>query len=137
MRRQHSSTLMNRLPGSDILAHASACDPKTGIVTPEARNELMDRTQAHFPPRAPQPPRHNPHLHQTLPSIYSGLCLPPSQRRCASTEEPEDLTRRRRREQGIVRAAWVFRDLRYQGHRAWCEDGRIVPFGERAVGGNY
>ncbi|KIJ99007.1 hypothetical protein K443DRAFT_680298, partial [Laccaria amethystina LaAM-08-1] len=41
---------MNRLPGSDILAHASACDPKTGIVIPEARNEVMDRTQAYFPP---------------------------------------------------------------------------------------
>ena len=38
---------MNRLPGSDILAHTS---PKTGIVSPEARNELMERTQEYFPP---------------------------------------------------------------------------------------
>ena len=41
---------MNRLPGSDILAHTSACDPKTGIVTTEARNEVMERTQEYFPP---------------------------------------------------------------------------------------
>ena len=41
---------MNRLPGSDILAHISACDPKTGVVTPEARNEVMERTQEYFPP---------------------------------------------------------------------------------------
>jgi ATP-dependent Clp protease ATP-binding subunit ClpB len=40
---------MSRLPGSDILAHSSACDPKTGIVTPEARKEVMERTQAYFP----------------------------------------------------------------------------------------
>ena len=38
---------MNRLPGSDILAHTS---PKTGIVSPEARNEVMERTQEYFPP---------------------------------------------------------------------------------------
>ena len=43
-------TLIYRLPGSDILAHTSACDPKTGIVTPEARNEVMERTQEYFPP---------------------------------------------------------------------------------------
>jgi ATP-dependent Clp protease ATP-binding subunit ClpB len=41
---------MNSLLGSDILAHASAWDPKTGIVTPAARNEVMERTQEYFPP---------------------------------------------------------------------------------------
>jgi len=41
---------MNRLPGSDILAHASACDPKTGTVTSEVRNEVMERTQEYFLP---------------------------------------------------------------------------------------
>ena len=44
---------MNRLSGSEILAHTSACDPKTGIVTPEARTEVMERTQEYFPPGLP------------------------------------------------------------------------------------
>ena len=44
---------MNCLSGSDILAHTSACDPKTGIVTPEARTEVMERTQEYCPPELP------------------------------------------------------------------------------------
>ncbi|KIJ99000.1 hypothetical protein K443DRAFT_8738 [Laccaria amethystina LaAM-08-1] len=41
--------------GSDFLAHASACNPKTAIVTPEARNEVMERTQEYFPQSSPTP----------------------------------------------------------------------------------
>jgi hypothetical protein len=90
-----------------------------------------------LPPRVPQPPRHNPHLHQTLPSIHSGCCLPPSRRHCAPAEELEDLARGERSEQGLALAAWVFRDLRCQSDRARHEDGRIVSFGQKAVEGNY
>ena len=43
-------SLMNRLPGSNILTHTPAYDCKTGIVAPEARNEVMERTQEYFPP---------------------------------------------------------------------------------------
>ncbi|KAG6872381.1 hypothetical protein C0995_010133 [Termitomyces sp. Mi166 len=35
--------------GSDILAHDSACDEK-GIVTSEARDEVLERVSEHFPP---------------------------------------------------------------------------------------
>lgn len=36
--------------GSDILAHPSASDPETGVVTPQARDEVVERTQEFFPP---------------------------------------------------------------------------------------
>lgn len=36
--------------GSDILAHPTSCDPETGIVTPTARDEVLERTSEHFPP---------------------------------------------------------------------------------------
>ncbi|KAI0653571.1 P-loop containing nucleoside triphosphate hydrolase protein [Cubamyces menziesii] len=36
--------------GSDILAHASASDPVTGEVTPDARDEVLARTAEYFPP---------------------------------------------------------------------------------------
>ena len=36
--------------GSDILAHRTACDPETGIVTSQARDEVIERTQEYFPP---------------------------------------------------------------------------------------
>ncbi|KAI0765609.1 P-loop containing nucleoside triphosphate hydrolase protein [Trametes elegans] len=36
--------------GSDILAHVSASDPATGVVTPEARDEVLERTAEYFPP---------------------------------------------------------------------------------------
>lgn len=36
--------------GSDILAHATASDPKSGLVTPEAKAEVMERTSEYFPP---------------------------------------------------------------------------------------
>ncbi|KAI0676172.1 P-loop containing nucleoside triphosphate hydrolase protein [Trametes maxima] len=36
--------------GSDILAHASASDPITGAVTPDARAEVLERTAEYFPP---------------------------------------------------------------------------------------
>ncbi|THH16846.1 hypothetical protein EW146_g3854 [Bondarzewia mesenterica] len=35
--------------GSDILAHSSACD-SNGVVTPQARNEVLERTAEYFPP---------------------------------------------------------------------------------------
>ena len=35
--------------GSDILAHASASD-ENGVVTPSARDEVMERTSEYFPP---------------------------------------------------------------------------------------
>jgi ATP-dependent Clp protease ATP-binding subunit ClpB len=35
--------------GSDILAHETACDAN-GVVTPEARREVFERTQEYFPP---------------------------------------------------------------------------------------
>ncbi|KAF8159220.1 hsp78-like protein [Crassisporium funariophilum] len=36
--------------GSDILAHPTACEPETGIVTPQAKSEVLERTQEYFPP---------------------------------------------------------------------------------------
>lgn len=36
--------------GSDILAHASASDPETGVVNAEAKAEVLERTQEYFPP---------------------------------------------------------------------------------------
>ncbi|EJF58053.1 P-loop containing nucleoside triphosphate hydrolase protein [Dichomitus squalens LYAD-421 SS1] len=36
--------------GSDVLAHASASDPATGVVTPDARAEVLERTAEYFPP---------------------------------------------------------------------------------------
>ena len=36
--------------GSDVLAHASASDPVTGVVTPSARDEVLERTTEYFPP---------------------------------------------------------------------------------------
>ncbi|EFI27311.1 hsp78-like protein [Coprinopsis cinerea okayama7 len=36
--------------GSDILANPTASDPKTGVVTPEARAEVIERTHEYFPP---------------------------------------------------------------------------------------
>lgn len=36
--------------GSDILAHASACDSETGIITSEAKSEVLERTSEYFPP---------------------------------------------------------------------------------------
>ena len=36
--------------GSDILAHPSACDPETGIINPEAKSEVLERTSEYFPP---------------------------------------------------------------------------------------
>ncbi|TFK37477.1 P-loop containing nucleoside triphosphate hydrolase protein [Crucibulum laeve] len=36
--------------GIDILAHSTASDPKTGIVTDEAKNEVLERTSEYFPP---------------------------------------------------------------------------------------
>ena len=36
--------------GSDVLAHASASDPVTGVVTPSARDEVLERTSEYFPP---------------------------------------------------------------------------------------
>jgi ATP-dependent Clp protease ATP-binding subunit ClpB len=38
------------IPGSDILAHPTASDRETGVVTPEARDEVIERTQEYFPP---------------------------------------------------------------------------------------
>ncbi|RDB27770.1 Heat shock protein 78, mitochondrial [Hypsizygus marmoreus] len=35
--------------GSDILAHTSACDAD-GVVTPEAKEEVLERVSEHFPP---------------------------------------------------------------------------------------
>lgn len=42
-------SLPDRTSGSDILAHASACDAD-GIVTSEAKDEVLQRTQEYFPP---------------------------------------------------------------------------------------
>ena len=36
--------------GSDILAHPSACDSETGIIKPEAKSEVLERTSEYFPP---------------------------------------------------------------------------------------
>ncbi|PPR01557.1 hypothetical protein CVT24_005883 [Panaeolus cyanescens] len=36
--------------GSDILAHPTASDPVTGVVTPQATREVLDRTSEYFPP---------------------------------------------------------------------------------------
>lgn len=36
--------------GSDILAHPTASEPETGIVTGQARSEVIERTQEYFPP---------------------------------------------------------------------------------------
>jgi len=36
--------------GSDILAHSSASDAETGVVTASARNEVIERAQEYFPP---------------------------------------------------------------------------------------
>jgi ATP-dependent Clp protease ATP-binding subunit ClpB len=36
--------------GSDILAHPSASDPETGIINPEAKSEVLERTSEYFPP---------------------------------------------------------------------------------------
>ncbi|KAJ3502391.1 hypothetical protein NMY22_g18603 [Coprinellus aureogranulatus] len=36
--------------GSDILAHPTASDPETGVVNPQARDEVIERTQEYFPP---------------------------------------------------------------------------------------
>ena len=36
--------------GSDILAHASASDPSSGAITPQARAEVLERTAEYFPP---------------------------------------------------------------------------------------
>jgi len=36
--------------GSDILAHPSACDSETGIITSEAKSEVLERTSEYFPP---------------------------------------------------------------------------------------
>ena len=41
---------LNITPGSDILAHRTASDPETGVVTSEARDEVIERTQEYFPP---------------------------------------------------------------------------------------
>ncbi|KAJ8454492.1 hypothetical protein ONZ45_g19283 [Pleurotus djamor] len=35
--------------GSDILAHHTACD-ENGVVTPQARDEVLERTSEYFPP---------------------------------------------------------------------------------------
>jgi ATP-dependent Clp protease ATP-binding subunit ClpB len=35
--------------GSDILAHSTACD-NDGVVTPEAKDEVLERVSEHFPP---------------------------------------------------------------------------------------
>ncbi|KAH9479148.1 Heat shock protein 78, mitochondrial [Psilocybe cubensis] len=36
--------------GSDILAHSTASDPETGLVTASAKAEVLERTQEYFPP---------------------------------------------------------------------------------------
>lgn len=36
--------------GSDILAHPTASDRETGLVTSQAKAEVMERTQEYFPP---------------------------------------------------------------------------------------
>ena len=36
--------------GSDILAHTSACDFETGVINPEAKSEVLERTSEYFPP---------------------------------------------------------------------------------------
>jgi ATP-dependent Clp protease ATP-binding subunit ClpB len=36
--------------GSDILAHPSACNPETGVINPEAKSEVLERTSEYFPP---------------------------------------------------------------------------------------
>ncbi|KAF8885071.1 P-loop containing nucleoside triphosphate hydrolase protein [Gymnopilus junonius] len=36
--------------GSDILAHPSASNPETGVVTEEAKAEVLERTSEYFPP---------------------------------------------------------------------------------------
>ena len=36
--------------GSDILAHPSACDSETGIINPQAKSEVLERTSEYFPP---------------------------------------------------------------------------------------
>ncbi|PIL30251.1 transporter [Ganoderma sinense ZZ0214-1] len=36
--------------GSDILSHASASDPESGAIAPEARAEVLERTAEYFPP---------------------------------------------------------------------------------------
>lgn len=42
--------LLNSLsPGSDILAHSTACDAN-GIVTPQAKQEVLERVSEYFPP---------------------------------------------------------------------------------------
>jgi ATP-dependent Clp protease ATP-binding subunit ClpB len=37
------------LPGSDILAHSTACDAD-GVITLEAKEEVLERVSEHFPP---------------------------------------------------------------------------------------
>jgi len=36
--------------GSDILAHPTASEPETGVVTPQAKSEVIERTEEYFPP---------------------------------------------------------------------------------------
>ena len=36
--------------GSDILAHPFACNPETGVINPEAKSEVLERTSEYFPP---------------------------------------------------------------------------------------
>ncbi|KAK0460997.1 P-loop containing nucleoside triphosphate hydrolase protein [Desarmillaria tabescens] len=41
--------LLKYTPGSDILAHSTSCN-EDGVVTPEARDEVLERTSSYFPP---------------------------------------------------------------------------------------
>lgn len=50
LHKQNTIICLTSNLGSDILAHSTACDPETGIICPEAKTEVLERTSEYFPP---------------------------------------------------------------------------------------
>lgn len=48
--RQNTIICLTSNLGSDILGHLTASDPETGVVTPKAKSEVIERTEEYFPP---------------------------------------------------------------------------------------